>query len=83
VEDGTGLVQVILWRKQKEFIAQRQLIHEYNSNCYICVKGEVGDYYGVHELIAFDVQPVSSGNKGTHHFLEGAYSCSAQPSLCR
>jgi hypothetical protein len=55
VEDGTGLVRVILWRKEKECTAQRQMIHECNSNRYICVIGEVEDYYGVHEIIAFDV----------------------------
>ncbi len=55
VEDGTGLVQVILWRKERECMAQRQMVHECNSNCYICVIGEVKDYYGVHEIIAFDV----------------------------
>ncbi len=55
VEDGTGLVQVILWRKEKECTAQRQMIHECNSNHYICVIREVKDYYGVHEIIAFDV----------------------------
>jgi hypothetical protein len=43
VEDGTGLVQVILWRKEKECMAQRCLIHECNSNCCICVIGEVED----------------------------------------
>ncbi len=37
VEDGTGLVQVILWRKEKECMAQRCLINECNSNCYIRV----------------------------------------------
>ncbi len=37
VEDGTGLVQVILWRKEKECMAQRCLIHECNMNHYICV----------------------------------------------
>ncbi len=55
VEDGTGLVRVILWKKEKECTAQRQMIHECNSNCYICVKEEVEDYYGVHKIIAFDV----------------------------
>ena len=74
VEDGTGLVRVILWKKERECMAQRCLIHECNSNCYICVIGEVEDYYGVNKIIAFDVQPVSSGNKVTHHFLEVAYS---------
>jgi hypothetical protein len=74
VEDGTGLVWVILWGELKECTAQRQLIHKCISNCYICVIGEVKDYYGVHKIIAFDVQPVSSGNKVTHHFLEVAYS---------
>jgi hypothetical protein len=73
-EDGTGLVQVILWKKEKECTAQRCLIDECNSNCYICVIGEVKDYYGVHKIIAFDVQPLCSGNKVTHHFLEVAYS---------
>ena len=28
----------------------------------------------MHEIIAFDVQPVSSGNDVAHHFLEVAYS---------
>ncbi len=74
VKDGTGLVRVILWRKEKECRSQHQMIHECNSNCNICVIGEVEDYYGVHEIIAFDVQPVSSGNEVTHHFLEVAYS---------
>ncbi len=74
VEDGTGLVQVILRRKEKECTAQSWLIHECNSNCYIHVVGEVKDYYGVHKIIAFDVQPVISGNEVTHHFFEVAYS---------
>ncbi len=55
-------------------MAQHQMIHECDSNCYIRVIGEVEDYYGVHKIIAFDVQPGSSGNKVTHHFLEVAYS---------
>ncbi len=50
------------------------MIYECNSTCYICVIGEVEDYYGVHERFAFDVRPVSSGNEVTHHFLEVAYS---------
>jgi hypothetical protein len=74
VEDGTGLMRVILWRKEKECMAQRCLFHECNSNHYICVIGEVKDYYGVHEIIAFNVQQVSSGNEVTYHFLEVAYS---------
>jgi hypothetical protein len=55
VEDGTRLVQVILWRKGKECTAQRWLIDKCNGNCYICVIGEVDDYYGVNKIIAFDV----------------------------
>jgi hypothetical protein len=55
VEDGTGLVQVILWRGKKECTAQRGLIDECNRNRYICVIKEVEDYYGVHEIIAFNV----------------------------
>jgi hypothetical protein len=55
VEDGTGLARVILWRKEKECTAQRRLIDKCNSNCYICVLGEVEGYYGVHEIIAFNV----------------------------
>ncbi len=74
VEDGTGLVWVILWRKEKECTAQHQMIHECNSYRYICVIGEVEDYYGVHKIISFDVWPVCSGNEVTHHFLEVAYS---------
>jgi hypothetical protein len=55
LEDGTGLVRVICWRKQKECTAQRHLIDKCNGNCYICVIGEVEYYYGVHEIIAFDI----------------------------
>jgi hypothetical protein len=55
VEDGTGLVQVILWRKEKECTAQHQMTHECNSNHYIRVIGEVKDCYGVHKIIAFNV----------------------------
>ncbi len=74
LEDGTGLVRVIPWWKQKECTAKHHLIDKCNGNHYICVIGEVEDYYGVHEIIAFDVRPVSSGNEITHHFLEVAYS---------
>ncbi len=74
VEDGTGLVLEIIWRKQKECTAQRCLIDKCISNCYIRVTAEVEDYYGLHKIIAFDIRPVSSGNKVTHHFLEVAYS---------
>ena len=55
LEDGTGLVRVIFWRKQKECMAQHHLIDECNGNHYIRVIGEVVDYYGVHEIIAFDI----------------------------
>ncbi len=55
-------------------MAQHHLLDECNSNCYICVIGEVKDYHGVHKIIAFNVRPVSSGNEVTHHFLEVAYS---------
>ncbi len=55
LEDGTGLVRVIFWQKQKECTAQRHLIDKCNGNHYIYVIGEVADYYGVHEIIAFDI----------------------------
>jgi aspartyl/asparaginyl-tRNA synthetase len=55
LEDGTGLLQVIFWRKQKECMAQRHLIDKCNGNRYIHVIGEVADYYGVHEIIAFNI----------------------------
>ncbi len=55
VEDGTGLVQVILWREEKECTTQCGLIHECNSNCFICVIEKVEDYYSVHKIITFDV----------------------------
>ncbi len=55
LEDGTGLVRVFFWWKQKECMAQRHLIDECNGNRYIRVIGEVADYYGVHEIIAFNI----------------------------
>jgi hypothetical protein len=33
LEDGTGLLRVIFWRKQKECTAQRHLIDKCNGNC--------------------------------------------------
>jgi hypothetical protein len=39
LEDGTGLVRVIFWQKQKECMAQRHLIDECNGNRYIRVIG--------------------------------------------
>jgi hypothetical protein len=63
VEDGTGLVRVIvLWQKQNECMAACALIHKCNGDGYTCVIGEVTDYYGVHEIMAFDVCPVNSGS---------------------
>jgi hypothetical protein len=56
VKDGTGLVRVILWRNKRECTAQHCLLDKCNSNRYICVIGEVEDYYGVHKIIAFDVR---------------------------
>jgi hypothetical protein len=55
VEDGTGLVQEIFWKNNRECTAQHCLLDECNSNCYICVIGEIKDYYVVHEIIAFNV----------------------------
>ncbi len=55
LEDDTGLLRIIFWRKHKECTAQRHLIDECNGYRYICVIGEVADYYGVHEIIAFDI----------------------------
>ncbi len=74
LEDGTGLLPIIFWRKQKECTAQRHLIDKYNGDRSIRVIGEVADYYGVHEIIAFNIRPVRFGNEVTHHFLEVAYS---------
>jgi hypothetical protein len=55
VEDGTGLVRVILWKKQNKCMAQRHLIDKCNCNRYIPVIGEFEDYYVVHKIIAFGV----------------------------
>ncbi len=55
VEDGTRLVRVILWKNKRECTAQHRLLDKCNSNHYIHVIGEVKGYYGVHEIIAFDI----------------------------
>jgi hypothetical protein len=55
VEDGTGLVRVILWRNKKECMAQRHLIDECNSsNHYIRVIGDVGQNKIRHNKPAMD-----------------------------
>ncbi len=50
------------------------MIHKCNGHGYIYVIIEVTDYYGVHEIMAFDVCPVDSGNYVKYHFLEVEYS---------
>ncbi len=55
VEDGMGLVRVILWQKPNECMTEQWLVNNCNGNGYICIIGKVTDYYGVHEIIAFDV----------------------------
>jgi hypothetical protein len=55
VEEGTGLVRVTLRKKEKECTAQRWLIDKCDGNHYICVIGEAEYYYGVNEIIAFNV----------------------------
>jgi hypothetical protein len=73
VEDGTGLVRVILWQKEQECTTERQMIHECNGNGYIRVIGEIEDFYGIYKIIAFDVRPVSSGNGVTLFFGGGIF----------
>jgi hypothetical protein len=55
LEDGIGLLREFFWWKQKECTAQHHLIDECNGNGYIRVIGEVTNYYGVHEITAFDI----------------------------
>jgi hypothetical protein len=55
LEDGTGLLRVIFLGKQKECTAQCHLIDKCNGNHHIRVIREVADYYGVHEIIAFNI----------------------------
>jgi hypothetical protein len=82
VEDGTGHVRVILWRNKRECTAQHCLLDECNSYHYICVIGEVKDYYGVHKIIAFDVQPVSSGNEVHISFFGGSIFIWEEVRIC-
>jgi hypothetical protein len=74
VEDGTGLVQVIVWHEEQECKAVLVLSQEFKGNGDTQVIGEVIDYYDVKEIIAFDACPVSSSNELTYHYMEVAYS---------
>jgi hypothetical protein len=74
VEYSTELVRVFVWHKINECMSARVLIHECNGNVYFCVIGKVTDYYGVHEIMAFDVWPIISCYEVTYQFLEVAYS---------
>jgi RPA family protein len=73
VEDGTGLVQVMLWHEQNECSAAAALYCACKVNSYICVIGEVRSYFKMKEIMVFDVCPVSSGNELMYHLLEVAY----------
>jgi hypothetical protein len=67
VEDRTGLMQDIVWHKENECKAALASTHnKCKGNGYVCVIGNVTDYYDVREIIAFAVHPVSSGNKLTY-----------------
>ncbi len=61
-------MQVIVWHKDKECKAMLVVSCKFKGNGYICVIGEVGDYYDIKEIIAFDVCPVSSGHELTYLF---------------
>jgi hypothetical protein len=76
VEDGTGtgLVRVMLWHEENECSVASALHHACKVKSYIRVIGEVRSYFKMKEIMAFDVRPVSSGNKLTNHLLEVAYS---------
>ncbi len=69
VEDGTGLVRVILWKEQKEGTAQRQMIHKCNSNRYIHVIGEVKDCHKPPRYVPY---------KGTFVLYDGTYGAPDQ-----
>jgi hypothetical protein len=74
VEDGTGTMCAVLNRNQMECNMALSLCHNCRSNGYIQVIGTVQDVFGIQEIIALDVCPVSSGNELTYHLLEVAYS---------
>jgi hypothetical protein len=74
VEDGTGLVRVMLWHEQNECSAAAALHRTCKVNSYTCVIGEERSYFKMKEIMACDVCPASSGNEMTYHLLEVAYS---------
>jgi hypothetical protein len=62
VEDGTGLVRVIVWHDQKDCSAALALCCACRGNNYICVIGEVRNYFDTKKTLEFDVCLVKSGN---------------------
>ncbi len=74
VEDGTGTMRAVLKRNQMECSMALSLCPNCRGNGYIHVIGTIQDVFGIQEIIALDVPPVSSGNELTYHLLEVLYS---------
>ncbi len=56
LKDGRQLHMVKLVGAVRNFcVHDKQVIDKCNGNCYIRVIGEVVEYYGVHEIIAFNI----------------------------
>jgi hypothetical protein len=73
VKDEIGLTQVTFTRKVVKCSGGIAFCCKCNGNGYIRVIGQVTDYYGLREIVAYDVCPVSIGNKLTFHLLEVTY----------
>ncbi len=74
VEDGTGTMRAVLKHNQMECSMALLLCRNCRGNGNIRVVGTVQDVFGIQEIIALDVCPVSSSNELTYHLLEVAYS---------
>jgi len=76
IEDATGLVEAKMWVDDNTDCTAVQQIRDQvcKDHQYVKIVGQVKDYGGKLNVVAYSVRPLSSGNEITHHMLEVVHS---------
>jgi len=74
VEDGTGLIEVVLWHDPMDCEAMTEIRMSASvENTYVRVIGQLKTFEGRISLVGHRVERVSTCNELTHHMLEVMY----------
>jgi len=76
IEDGTGLVEAKMWVDDNTDCTAVQQLRDAvcKDHIYIKLVGQVKDYGGKLNIVAYSVRPITNANELTHHMLEVVHS---------